>query len=127
MPVCFAEFQDPVPLAAGRAVLLAQLADAAQLPHEADASGGLVPAAASRLTDAHGPRVYPLRALWDGTCLPPRRIIELRLNDACWRLELEHGQAGYRAVAVRPMAGPGSQPVPDIWQVKARPPARVAA
>lgn len=119
MPVCFAEFQDPVPLAAGRAVLLAQIADAALLPHEADASCGLVPAAASRLDDADGPRIYPLRALWDGTTLPPRRIIELRLNENCWRLELEHTQTGYRAAAVRPMAGASAQPVPDIWQVPA--------
>lgn len=127
MPVCFAEFQDPVPLAAGRAVLLAQIADAAQLPHEADGSRGLVPAAASRLGDAHGPRLYPLRALWDGATLPPRRIIELRLNDECWRLELEHTATGYRAVAVRPMGCPRPQAVPDVWQVAAAVPSRVAA
>lgn len=127
MPVCFAEFQDPVPLAAGRAVLLAQIADAALLPHQADASRGLVPAAASRLGDAEGPRLYPLRALWDGTTLPPRRIIELRLNDECWRLELEHTGTGYRAVAVQPMGCASAPAVPDIWQVRAVAPARVAA
>jgi hypothetical protein len=127
MPLCFADFQAPIPLAQGRAVLAEQIGQAVWLDAEADASGGLVPAAAARLHEKGGPRLYPLGVLWEGTSHPPRRIIVLRLNDECWRLEMVATHNGYQLVAITP-AGCGHAPrVPETWMNGAWMSQRVAA